>query len=93
MLLGPAPHLDKQYTIFGLVRCAVLCCAVLCCAAVHHASCCSVLRSLGRVDALAALWLRGWCQSQSAVALPLQVTEGLDTLAKLEELPTRKEGG
>ncbi|KAI7844355.1 hypothetical protein COHA_002153 [Chlorella ohadii] len=38
MLLGPAPHLDKQYTIFGLV------------------------------------------------------TQGLDTLAKLEELPTRKEG-
>lgn len=38
MLLGPAPHLDKQYTIFG------------------------------------------------------EVTQGFETLAKLEALPTRKEG-
>lgn len=35
MLLGQAPHLDKQYTIFGLVSCAMLRCAVLICAAPH----------------------------------------------------------
>lgn len=35
MLLGQAPHLDKQYTIFGLVSCAMLRCPVLICAAPH----------------------------------------------------------
>lgn len=93
MLLGPAPHLDKRYTIFGLVRCGWT--AVLRCVGLRWTGLACALSNLQ--GSVPGVQVGVQLQHPSSVCLApcplaLQVTQGFETLAKLEELPTRKEG-
>lgn len=97
--LGPAPHLNMQYTIFGSVMVADRLC--ISCATMHYWTCGYKFGWLGwtasplRMFSLLAFMLSA-CHGAHLKLVSLarcrEVTDGLPTLARFEELPTKKEG-